>query len=349
MPQQPPIHAAAQPSDSGSGYPEPFAKRMGSAAWRSLGDPFGLTQFGVSLETLQPGAQSSVRHWHTLNDEWVYMVDGELVLRTNDGESTLTPGQCMGFAAGDKNAHQLVNRSTSAATFLVVGSRVKGDVPHYPDDDLAVFNTESGRVFVHKDGAPFVAQVTHGTAVTAASLPSPDEVLRFWFEETQPAQWWQADPAFDARIGQRFASLHRAVAQAEMDVWRATPAGRLAEVIVLDQFSRNLHRGQAQAFVCDAMALALAQQAVAAGADRLLPAPQRAFLYMPYMHSESRQVHKQSEQLFMALGAEGNLRAALQHKAIIDRFGRYPHRNVALGRVSSAQEEAFLLEPGSRF
>jgi uncharacterized protein (DUF924 family) len=118
---------------------------------------------------------------------------------------------------------------------------------------------------------------------------------------------------------------------------------------VLDQFSRNLYRGSAQAFACDTMALALAQQAVALGADRSLSAPQRAFLYMPYMHSESRHVHLQSERLFTSLGAEGNLRSALQHKAIIDRFGRYPHRNATLGRTSTAEEAAFLLEPGSRF
>lgn len=125
------------------------------ADWRSLGDHFGLTQFGVNLETLAPGAQSSVRHWHTLADEFVYMVQGELVLRTNDGEFALKPGMFVGFKAGDKNAHHLVNRSSAEATFLVVGARVPGDVPLYPDDDLAVFNTEGGRIAVHKDGTPY--------------------------------------------------------------------------------------------------------------------------------------------------------------------------------------------------
>ena len=185
--------------------------------------------------------------------------------------------------------------------------------------------------------------------IPAPALPAPDEVLHFWFEETKPAQWWQVDPAFDALIVQRFSALHHAAARSELDAWRTTAAGRLAEVIVLDQFSRNLQRGQAQAFAFDGMALALAQHALALGADHALPAAQRAFLYLPYMHSESRQVQRQSEALFVALGAEGNLRAALQHKAIIDRFGRYPHRNAVLGRKSSAEEEAFLLEPGSRF
>jgi len=144
---------------TGSGYPEPFGSRMGQASWRALGDHFGLTQFGVSHETLQPGAQSSVRHWHTLVDEFVHMLDGELVLCTDDGEFVLPPGMCIGFKAADKNAHHLLDRSQGpsrkAASFIVVGSRVPGDVALYPDDDLAVFNTETGRIAVHEDGAPY--------------------------------------------------------------------------------------------------------------------------------------------------------------------------------------------------
>lgn len=128
---------------------------MGRANWRALGDHFGLTQFGVSLETLDPGAQSSVRHWHSLADEFLYVIEGELTLRTNDGEFLLQPGMCMGFKAGDKNAHHLVNRSPSAAKFVVVGSRVPGDLAFYPDDDLATFVTEQGRRAVHKDGTPY--------------------------------------------------------------------------------------------------------------------------------------------------------------------------------------------------
>lgn len=128
---------------------------MGDSRWRALGDHFGLTQFGVNFETLEPGAQSSIRHWHTVVDEFMYMIEGELVLRTNDGEFTLKPGLCAGFKGGDRNGHHLVNRSPSAATFMIVGTRTKGDVPLYPADDLAVFNTEDGRINVHKDGTPF--------------------------------------------------------------------------------------------------------------------------------------------------------------------------------------------------
>ena len=155
MSQRPPVLPENVKTESGSGYPEPFKSQVGKARWQALGDHFGLTQFGVSYETLAPGAQSSVRHWHTLSDEFICMMRGELVLRTNDGEFTLKPGMCIGFKAGDKNAHHLVNRSAAEGTFLVVGSRVPGDVPLYPDDDLAVFNTESGRIAVHKDGRPY--------------------------------------------------------------------------------------------------------------------------------------------------------------------------------------------------
>jgi uncharacterized protein (DUF924 family) len=180
-------------------------------------------------------------------------------------------------------------------------------------------------------------------------MPTPSEVLRFWFEEIAPAQWWKVDPAFDRLIGERFGVLHRQACAMELPAWRVTPQGRLAEVIVLDQFSRNIHRGTPAAFAADPAALALAQEAVASGADQALPQDRRVFLYMPYMHSESRAVHALAEPLFRAFAPADNLDFELRHKAIIDRFGRYPHRNEILGRPSSPEELAFLQQPGSRF
>jgi len=182
-----------------------------------------------------------------------------------------------------------------------------------------------------------------------AALPSPDEVLAFWFDETTPSQWWSRSDTFDQKIAARFGALHEAAARCELHAWRATPPGRLAEIIVLDQFSRNLHRDRPRAFACDSLALALAQVAVAAGVDQALPPEQRTFLYMPYMHSESRAIHELAVTLFSQPGLEGNLDFELRHKAIIDRFGHYPHRNAILGRPSSAEEIAFLQTPGSSF
>jgi uncharacterized protein (DUF924 family) len=123
----------------------------------------------------------------------------------------------------------------------------------------------------------------------------------------------------------------------------------MAEVIVLDQFSRNMYRGTALAFACDTMALVLAQESVRVGADLALVPQQRAFMYMPYMHSESAVIHRVAERLFATQAPEDNLKAELQHKAIIDRFGRYPHRNKILGRESTVDEIAFLQLPGSSF
>jgi uncharacterized protein (DUF924 family) len=174
-------------------------------------------------------------------------------------------------------------------------------------------------------------------------------LLNFWFDELSPAQWWRVDPALDAQIAERFGAVHAAAAAGELAAWRATPEGRLAEVIALDQFSRNLHRGSPRAFAADPMALALAQEAIAAGADQALPAPRRAFLYMPFVHSESRLIHAQAEQLFRSPGLEANLNSELRHKAIIDRFGRFPHRNAVLGRASTPEEIEFLQQPGSSF
>jgi uncharacterized protein (DUF924 family) len=174
------------------------------------------------------------------------------------------------------------------------------------------------------------------------------EVLRFWFEEITPAQWWRREAPFDAAVRLRFGELHRAAALAELWTWREFAAGRLAEIIVLDQFSRNIHRDHAGAFACDALALALAQEAVRCGADLEIAPERRAFVYMPYMHSESRLIHTAAVELFRER-APANLDYELRHKAIIDRFGRFPHRNAVLERASSAEELAFLAQPGSSF
>ena len=176
-----------------------------------------------------------------------------------------------------------------------------------------------------------------------------EQVISFWFEEIDPKSWWSAETAFDELVRQRFLpTLGQAIA-GELSGWRASPEGRLAEIVVLDQFSRNIHRGTPAAFAQDPMALALSQEAVAAGALASLPGPQRAFLLMPYMHSESRRVHEQVVALFAEWAPGNNHDFELKHKAIIDRFGRYPHRNTILGRESTAEEIEFLKQPGSGF
>lgn len=173
-----------------------------------------------------------------------------------------------------------------------------------------------------------------------------ESVLQFWFKEISPAQWWKVDAEFDRLIVDRFSDLHARAVQSELFEWRDSPQGRLAEIIVLDQFSRNIYRGNKLAFAADPLALALAQGAVAAQADSKLPEQQRVFMYMPYMHSESKAIHEVAERLFKE---SGNYNFELRHKAIIDRFGRYPHRNQMIGRQSTEEELAFLAQPGSSF
>lgn len=175
-------------------------------------------------------------------------------------------------------------------------------------------------------------------------MTAPQEVLHFWFEQTAPEQWWRADQALDALIRERFGALHAAAARAELFGWRGAAAGRLAEIVVLDQFSRNIHRGDAAAYACDPMALALAQEAVARGADRELPLVQRSFVYMPYMHSESLVIHDEAMRLFRQPGLENGLEFEVGHRCVLERFGRYPQRNQALGRASTAEELALLRE-----
>jgi len=176
-----------------------------------------------------------------------------------------------------------------------------------------------------------------------------DEVLSFWFEQSGREQWWAKDADFDEAIRSRFGALHAAAGRGELHGWRDTADGRLAETVVLDQFSRNLYRDDSRAFANDGMALALAQEAVRRGDDQAVPVMRRQFFYMPFQHSESRKIHEIAVGLFASLGEPELLDYERRHKAIIDRFGRYPHRNRALGRPSTPEETAFLEEPGSSF
>ncbi|AFU98121.1 DUF924 family protein [Simiduia agarivorans] len=178
---------------------------------------------------------------------------------------------------------------------------------------------------------------------------SPEVILDFWFDEIQPAQWWKKVPAFDQQIRRRFGQWLLAARTGELDHWAVDAWGTLALVIVLDQFSRNIYRDSAEAFAGDARALALASVAVDAGWDQQLNNAQKHFLYMPFMHSESLALHDRALQLFSALEGEDPAAFERRHRDIIERFGRYPHRNEALGRVSTAEELAFLQTPGSRF
>ncbi len=174
-------------------------------------------------------------------------------------------------------------------------------------------------------------------------------VLEFWFEELTPGQWFRKDPDLDVAIRRRFGATLEAARRAELWTWRGSARGRLAEVIVLDQFSRHIHRDGAEAFAGDDLALVLAQEAVLAGLDASLSDAERAFLYMPYMHSESLVVHDEALRLFARPGLEDNLRFERRHRDILVRFGRYPHRNALLGRISTEEELAFLAGPGSSF
>jgi len=180
-----------------------------------------------------------------------------------------------------------------------------------------------------------------------SQLPSQArEVLDFWYHQLEPEQWWVRDDAVDKVVTSRFSELYKQVSDALPGSWLMTARGRLAAVIVLDQFPRNMFRGSAKTFMTDEMALALAEETVAVGLDKELARQERSILYMPFQHSEDREVQERSMALFEALGNAGQLDFARKHKTIIDRFGHFPHRNEILGRVSSKEELEFLKEPG---
>jgi uncharacterized protein (DUF924 family) len=177
---------------------------------------------------------------------------------------------------------------------------------------------------------------------------SPLHILDFWFKDLSPKQWWVKDPLIDAQIADKFAPLLQQAVAGKLAHWRISSEGRLAEILVLDQFSRNIHRDTSMAFSADEQALLLAQEAVDKGCHIELPPIQAPFLLMPYMHSESAQVHQQAVTLFKQF-APDNLDFEYRHQAIIEQFGRYPHRNAILGRQSNAEEMAFLQLAGSSF
>ncbi|MCB0412416.1 MAG: DUF924 domain-containing protein [Bdellovibrionales bacterium] len=176
--------------------------------------------------------------------------------------------------------------------------------------------------------------------------PEWQQILSFWFEELSYDQWWIADPSLDDQIRHRFLEVHKRALRGELFVWRAEPGGRLAEIIVLDQLSRNLFRGRPEAFRADSMALALCQEAISRGADQKLSTDQKAFLYLPLMHSESLVIHELALEKFKSLEKQSYYQHELQHRDLLVKFGRYPARNKALSRESTQEELKFLESSG---
>ena len=191
--------------------------------------------------------------------------------------------------------------------------------------------------------------VNANTNANLNTLAASQQVLDFWFEELTPKQWFIKSDDLDRTITERFGETLAAVARCECWQWRETPAGRVAEIVVLDQFSRNIHRDTPSAFAQDPLALALAQELISRGEDDALPLTRRIFAYMPFMHSESLAIHDQAVKLFDQPGMEEQLDYEHRHRAIVERFGRYPHRNAILGRESTPEEIEFLRQPGSSF
>ena len=190
--------------------------------------------------------------------------------------------------------------------------------------------------------------------------PGYRELLQFWFGDPMPAQfasaratWFTKDDAFDARVRDRFRATWEQAQKGGLDARRADAIPLLAFIVLTDQFPRNMFRGTPQAFATDGMALAAARVAVARGYDRMLPPVQRWFVYLPFEHAEDIAVQRASLRLFAGLAGEADSASAIdyaqRHHDIIERFGRFPHRNAVLGRVSSAAEAAFLRQPGSGF
>lgn len=175
------------------------------------------------------------------------------------------------------------------------------------------------------------------------------DILDFWFDPDTVSKHYLKDEAFDQHICTTFGETHRSATLGELYDWREVARGRLAEIIVLDQFSRNIFRNDPRSFAYDGMALILSQELIRMGGDQELGPEEKAFAYMPLMHSESLKVHDVAMKLFDQPGLENNFAFEKKHRDILLQFGRYPHRNEILGRESTAEEWAFLETPGSSF
>jgi uncharacterized protein (DUF924 family) len=174
-------------------------------------------------------------------------------------------------------------------------------------------------------------------------------VLDFWFAPSSKAHWFEPSEGFDRAVAGHLGELHLRAASGSLKSWQSCAEGCLALCILLDQAPRQLYRGEARAFATDALALGIATQALARGFDRALPAEQRLFLYLPLMHSESLPDQERCVTRFGAEELRNHLHHAVQYAGVIRRFGRFPHRNAALGRASTAEEEVWLRESGARF
>ncbi len=180
-------------------------------------------------------------------------------------------------------------------------------------------------------------------------MRSPADILKFWFDDHGAADWFGAKPELDRAIAVQFTETHEALVRGEGWSWRTSSLGRLAEIVVLDQFSRQLFRGRPEAFAADGQALALAQEAVTGGHHHFLPPERRIFILMPFMHAESALMQQESVRLFTSAGHEDSLKSARQHAEIIQRFGRFPRRNAALGRISTPEEELYIVSTQGSF
>ncbi len=184
-----------------------------------------------------------------------------------------------------------------------------------------------------------------------------NEILHFWFTDPDGTVgknrkvWFSKDPEFDAAVRDRFLAAYHQAAAGELDSWQQTASGCLALILLLDQFPRNMFRGQPASFATDEKALAVAHGAIAQGFDRTLPLIQRWFVYLPFMHSEDLDIQRQSVELFRQFAEDPETQSsypyAIKHLEVIQRFGRFPHRNVILGRENTPQETEFLKQPGS--
>ncbi len=311
--------------------------------------------FVIVRETFVESGEPNRYAWHDAG-----LASGMLLLQAAALDLQVHP--MAGFDIDQARAELEIPSGYAPVTVLAVG--YQGDPDQLPPELAASERAARGR----KPLSERAYAGLFGEPLVVKEDPDVQAVLDFWFGELsdlgrapddRARRWYKNDPAFDEAIRDRFGEAHRAIVEGEREAWLLSARGRLAYVLVLDQFSRNMFRGSGEMFAHDAQALEVALGSVERGMDRQLPADMRAFFYLPLMHSEELAHQERCVELFAALMLDlprearsrvrQNLKYAGMHRDIVARFGRFPHRNELLGRETSAEEVEFLEQPGSSF
>ena len=303
---------------------------------KSLGDAVGMSQLGFHMISVEAGKETTEYHKHHYEEEAVYVLSGTATLIIEGDSYSIGKGDFIGLPHNEV-AHTIINDSDDTLVCLVVGQRLAQDIGDYPNLGKRLYRNNGDLNLVDYDAIQLPVMQAN-----RSKQYSPSDVITFWYSDDMRKSWFNSTPALDFKIREKFEVVYTLATEGEFDDWKNTPEGCLALVILFDQLPLNMYRNQAKSFQTEQHAVAMTKHAIQQGFDKQLPAEQLAFLYMPLMHSENADDQALSIKMFAKVNSKDSLRFAQHHKGIIDKYGRFPHRNAILGRTSTAEETEYL-------